>query len=162
MSMITAVKLEDQRTTGKGPGQADGTHGRLGPGGDQPDLFNGRDTRNDPFRQFDFGLGGGPVAGSPCGCLLDRLYHPGMSMTQYKGSPGSHIIQISVSIRIKDPGAFGPTDKQRVGADGLSSPYRTVDPPGNNGLTSFKKRFRPFQKIIHENTSSSSSLTLCN
>ena len=127
MAMIAAGHLDDRLPAGEGSGQSDGTHHRLGPAADQPDLLDGSEGRDDSLTQFRLGHRGRPERGALVDGLVDRFDHSRMGMAQDHRAPRTDVIDVFVAIDVENVRSARVVDEHRIEIDAAECPDRRVD-----------------------------------
>ena len=130
VTVVTPLKLHDLIPSRVAPGQTQGTHGGLGTGVDKPHHLYGRHGFHHPFGQLHLQLRGSTKAGALSGHLGDEVHHLGMGMAQDKGTPGSHVIYVLLTVHVPQPGPLAPGHEKGSASHGLESPHRTVHTSG--------------------------------
>ena len=108
MPVVAAVKLDDHRALGVGPGQTNGAHGGLRSGVHQPDLLHRRHGGYDFFSQEYLGFRWGPVTGSQRCSPVKGLEDLGVGMPQNHGAPGPDVIDINLVVYVDNLGTRRP------------------------------------------------------
>src|SRR5262249_25409262 len=112
-TVVTAGELHDLAAPGGAAGQADGTHRRLGPRVDQPDLLDRGDATDDLLDELDL-CRGRSAKGQPAPRRLAyRIDHGRMSMAKDRRTPGTHEVDVVLAVGVVEVGALGARDETR-------------------------------------------------
>src|SRR5262249_2762599 len=93
----------------------------------QPDAFNRRECRHYFIRKLNLQFGRRAVAGSSTGGFSNRFDNCRMRVSHYHRPPGAYIIDIAVSVYIRESGAGSIAYEQRRAANRAKRTNRTVN-----------------------------------
>src|ERR1700722_6260847 len=128
MPVIAAFKLQNPLAPRRRPSYADRGHRRLRSGADKSQALNGRKKSHDQLRQVSFGFSGSAEACRVARCSLNRLYYRRKSMAENHRPPRPEVVDVSVSIRVKEICALCSCHKRRLSAHRTEPSDRRVHP----------------------------------
>jgi hypothetical protein len=123
VAVVGARELDHHLAAGRGAGQADGAHRRLGSGAGHPDHLDRGEARGDLLSQLDLARRGGPVAGAAPGGRLDRLDHVRVGVAEDQRPPGADPVHVAVAVDVDEMAALAALDEDRVAADLAHRPH---------------------------------------
>ena len=85
--------------------------------------------------QFDFQLSWRSVTRALPGGLFDGRDHWCRSMAQDHRTPGEHVVNVGISVKVVETGASGSFDEPGLASDGAESANRAVDSSWNELLS---------------------------
>ncbi len=139
MAVIAPGELDDLGPAGIAASQAHRTHGRLGTGVHQAHLLHRSDPLHDEFGEFHL-PGRGRTERQPVARdRAHRLDHRGMRMPEDHRPPGTHQVDILVTVRVDQMATAGGRDEPRRAAHRTEGPHRGIDTTGDNRFGSLEK-----------------------
>jgi hypothetical protein len=114
VTVVAALELEDAVSSREGPGNADGAHGGLGPGRDEPDQFDRRDRVGNFLGKFHFALGRSAEARAVARSVGDRVDRLGVGVPEDERAPRHHPVDVPVAFDVLEICALSTRDEERV------------------------------------------------
>jgi hypothetical protein len=130
--VVAAGELEDAVARRECTRKAHGAHRRLGAGGDEAYLLDGRDGVGDLGGELDLRLGGRAEARPALGRLHDRLERLAVGMAEQQRAPRHHPVDVAVAVDVLDVRTLAAAHEDGlVEPDGTHRANRRVDAAGN-------------------------------
>ncbi len=128
VAVVGAGELEQLLAAGRGAGDADRAHRRLGARGGHPQHVDGGHARADHLGQLDLARGGGAEGRPERGRLGDRLEDLRVRVAVDQRAPRADVVDVDVAVDVDDLGAGGAIDEDRVAPDRAHGADGRVDP----------------------------------
>src|SRR5271165_41717 len=141
MAVIAALELDGECAAGKATRDTQRAHGGFGAGINQPHHLHRRNTLVDQLGQFEFASRGSTEAGAYLQDFLERVNDHFRPVTQHQRTPGTHVVDVLVSIDVEDARAFAPSDEGGRAANATKRANRRVDAAGDQLLGLGEERF---------------------
>ena len=129
--MIATGKLHDQITIGVAASQANGRHRRFGAGIDHADFVDARNQVDDELRKLDFKFGGRAKSKRCFGLCLNCGDDGPIAVTQNHRAPGSHIVDVAITIGVGKEHTFATLEKYRRAANAFERADWGIDAARN-------------------------------
>jgi hypothetical protein len=142
VAVVAAVELDEPVAAGGGPGQAQGRHGGLGAGVDQPHHVHRRQGLGDQLRQVGLGGGGGAEGGAPLDRGAHRLDDRRVAVAQDVGPVGADVVQVASTVLGLQVRPAGGAHEDRLAADPGEGPDRRGDAAGHDAAGAFVELVR--------------------
>ena len=125
MTVVATGELEDAVPRREGARESDGAHRRLRPGGDEPDLLDGRHSVHDLGGELDLALARRAKARAELGGGADRFDRLAVAVSEEERAPGHDPVEVAVSFDVLDVGALAAAHEEGlVEADRAHRAYR--------------------------------------
>src|SRR6267143_6032666 len=130
--MIAAFKFDDEVAARRGARQAHRAHRRLCSGTHESYLFARRKSASEAHGEFDFKFSGHAVTGAPARLRGDGFDDLRMRVTQNQRPPGTHIVDIFISVGVPQARACRAIDDDGISAHGPKRAHGAIDSPDEN------------------------------
>jgi hypothetical protein len=100
VTVVATGELEDAVSRREGAGEPNCAHRRLRPGGDEPDLLDGRHRVHDLGGELDLGLGRSAEARAELRGSADRFDRLAVGVSEDEGAPGHDPVEVAACLRL--------------------------------------------------------------
>ena len=123
VTVVAAGELDDELTPGEGARHADGTHDRLGAGGDEPHLFGRGVSRHDTLGELDLRRARRAVGHPARERRGDRRDDRRVRVTGDERPPRADQVEVSAAVGIEHLRARPARDEERRASHGSKSAH---------------------------------------
>ena len=143
VTVVATLELDEGVLAGRATGEPDRGHRGLGPGGDEPHLFDRGHHRDDPLRELHLCFGRDAEGGSSPGGL-DRGIHDLLPpVSEEQRSPRLAEVDVTSAVGVLEVGALAPDGEPRGAADRTERADRRVHAAGDRSLRSLEEFLGP-------------------
>ena len=114
MAVVGAGELEELLAAGRGAGEPDRAHRRLGAGVDHPHHLDRGEAVADLGGELDLALGRRAEAGPSRGGVGDRRDHVRVGVAEDQRAPGADPVDVAVAVDVDQLEALAALDEDRV------------------------------------------------